>query len=164
MEECVLLKGTRLVRQNAGGIQRCATACTAWVCFPCTSAACRPAFRRCPENSRKDTVLPVSLPDLLAGFRLTNGEDQAFPHNTHTVQAAAPARKQTQLPLADVSSFSLGIGSVHCICLTVQKKGKGGKRGSRGLRACQVRFPVNVKSVCPIQENGGVVRMVRLAK
>ena len=30
-EECVLLKGTRLVRQNADGIQRCATACTAWV-------------------------------------------------------------------------------------------------------------------------------------
>ena len=29
-EECVLLKGTRLVRQNADGIQRCATACTAW--------------------------------------------------------------------------------------------------------------------------------------
>ena len=30
-EKCVLLKGTRLVRQNADGIQRCATACTAWV-------------------------------------------------------------------------------------------------------------------------------------
>ena len=30
LSECPL-QGTRLVRQNADGIQRCATACAAWV-------------------------------------------------------------------------------------------------------------------------------------
>ena len=30
-EECVLLKGTRLDRQNADGTRQCAIACTAWV-------------------------------------------------------------------------------------------------------------------------------------
>ena len=29
-EECVLLQGARLGRQNADGIRQCAIACTAW--------------------------------------------------------------------------------------------------------------------------------------
>ena len=85
----------------------------------------------------------------------TNGEDQAVSYDTHTVQAAAPARKRTQLPLADMSSFGLGIGSDYCICLTVQKRGGRGEKGStRGPKAGQVESQVGANA-CPVWRGRG---------
>ena len=91
-----------------------------------------------------------------SGGKANMANENYDPYDKYTVQAAAPARKRTQLPLADVSSFSLGIGSDYCICLTVQKRGGRGEKGvTRGPKACQERSQVGAGSACPVQENAG---------